>query len=174
MEPQTEHLVDRQSRQKDIAYLGRRYPQCRVLFEVRKNVSVFAVSGYGVVGPGTYEIVLDEPDAKALLAHVEDAPEEIAAAKRIYERHLAAAIEKKHGAGWRSRSDAEKLEREADARTGDSVEAQFFKLTGRSIRPLVSAEIVESGLPPFALDNDVSAAQTEHLATAIARAVKAK
>ncbi len=167
--PQKDDLV------KQVKMTGARYKRIRCSVTVRPEVAMVAVAGGYVLPPGTHEVVLDEHELASLMDMLETQPEEIAAAKKAYHKHLVELVDKKrNGHEWRDKGidDAAVIDelKRADKETGESISSFFFRRTGRSILPLTAVEQLGE-LAPLEMDTDANPAVVGAIAAGVAREI---
>lgn len=152
MDIQSTSLVPFHARRDPIEQI----PRARVRVKLRmKN---YLVPSVGLVkqktadADGFNEVIVYERDLQTLNADVETDHALLAQAKANHERNLKAYVRD------RARCTEEQLNSPMERWSQGmvyahntypgSVEAEFYKMTQRGIKPLVSVEVLEAGLPP--------------------------
>lgn len=122
-----------------------------------------------VAGHGKSIIKVRKRDLPAIMAMVEPEPQEIAAAKKRFDNALDEHL-RKNLEGIEPNNIAQRRETLVAEYAG-SVEAIFQRDMGRSIKPLLSARVVEDNIPVAA--DEASFEQQNAIAAAVAKAVAA-
>lgn len=140
--------------------------------------------GANIVPRGTHQVTVYQDEADHVFANLlETRLDDVAAAKRQYEMHIAAEAGKLLGYSGSladlcaerekgKNPDIESAFKRAEATTGSSVEAVFHNNTKTDMRPLSSAKVVAQGIPEPQREKLVAerTAQTEVMAEAFAKA----
>lgn len=124
---------------------------------VNRNTLQLALPGGNVVPPGEHEILVYEDEVAAVKAVVEPASRKLDVASEAFTAAILQEV--KQQVDWEDTMEA--LQRAIDrgkdphivevyarvlANTEESIEAQFYRLENRSVLPLVSAEVIETGI----------------------------
>lgn len=122
--------------------------ETRVRMRVECRPLLQAICG-ALVPNGVHEIEVPASQVESVASLVEDRPEMIEAARSAFENELR---------DWLA-------EGKSEATFPGSLEASFFSIMRRGIRPLVSAEVVERDIAPPAAIDAAKAARTLALAS---------